>query len=44
MLNGYLKDLSVKLLSYKGMFNQASNVNGTGTQTHDRADIQQLSQ
>ena len=35
-LNGYPKGLSVKLLPYKGMFNQASNVNGTGTQTHDQ--------
>ena len=38
-LNGYPKRLSVKLLSYKGMFNQASNVNGTGTQTHARGDF-----
>ena len=36
MLNGYPKGLSVKLLSHKGMLNQASNVNGTGTQNHDR--------
>ena len=35
-LNGYPKGLSVKLLSYKKMFNQASNVNGTGTQIHGR--------
>ena len=25
--------------SYKGMFNQASNVDGTGTQTHDRVNF-----
>ena len=39
MLNGYPKGLSVKLLFYKGMCNQASNVNGTGTPTHARADF-----
>ena len=32
-LNECPKGLSAKLLPCKGMFNQASNVNGTGTQT-----------
>ena len=35
-LSWYPKGLSLKLLSCKGTLNQASNVKGTGTQTHDR--------
>ena len=34
--HGYPKGLSAKCLSYKGMLDQASNVDSTGTQTHDR--------
>ena len=35
-VDGYPKDLLVKLMSSKGTLHQASNVNGTGIQTHNQ--------